>query len=56
VKTGCNLIESSKDGYGLRKGCSANDDDDCGIGLETVRAMKQAKPMKLAADADVPRI
>jgi hypothetical protein len=28
VKTGCNLEEFSKDGYGSKKGCFSNDDDD----------------------------
>jgi hypothetical protein len=28
VKTGCNLAESSKKGYGSKRGCVANDDDD----------------------------
>jgi hypothetical protein len=28
VKTGYNLTESSKEGYGSKKGCFANDDDD----------------------------
>jgi hypothetical protein len=27
VKTGCNLVETSKEGYG-KKECFANDDDD----------------------------
>jgi hypothetical protein len=26
VKTGCNVAESSKEGYGLKRGCFANDD------------------------------
>jgi hypothetical protein len=28
VKTGCNLTESSKEGYGSRRAVFANDDDD----------------------------
>jgi hypothetical protein len=28
VKTGCNLVESSKDGHGSKRGCSVNDNDD----------------------------
>jgi hypothetical protein len=28
VKTGCNLAESSKERYGSKRGCFANDDDD----------------------------
>jgi hypothetical protein len=28
VKTGCNLAESSKEGYGSKRGCFANGDDD----------------------------
>jgi hypothetical protein len=28
VKTGCSLAESSKESYGSKRGCSANDDDD----------------------------
>jgi hypothetical protein len=28
VKTGSNLAESSKDGYGSKRGCFANDGDD----------------------------
>jgi hypothetical protein len=28
VETGYNLAESSKKGYGPKKGCFANDDDD----------------------------
>jgi hypothetical protein len=27
MKTGCNLAESSKEGYGSKRGCFANDDD-----------------------------
>jgi hypothetical protein len=27
VKTGCNLAESSKEGYGSKGGCFGNDDD-----------------------------
>jgi hypothetical protein len=28
MKTGCNLAESSNEGYGSKRGCFANDDDD----------------------------
>jgi hypothetical protein len=30
VKTGCNLAESSKEGYELKRCCFTNDDDDYG--------------------------
>jgi hypothetical protein len=28
VKPGCNLAESSKEGYGSKRGCSADNDND----------------------------
>jgi hypothetical protein len=28
MKTGCNLTETSKEGYGLQNGCFADDGDD----------------------------
>jgi hypothetical protein len=28
VNTGCHLAESSKEGYGSKRGCFANDDDE----------------------------
>jgi hypothetical protein len=28
VKAGCNMAESSKESYGSKRGCFANDDDD----------------------------
>jgi hypothetical protein len=42
VKTGCNLAESSEEGYGSKKSCFANDNDtyalkrqDSGVGTVT---------------------